>query len=112
MTAPETDGVPNDGSLTLFAPRNNKEHFSFSKHIVAEELQVKFEPGKGIKKHWAQVAKNNHWLDATSYACCAAACVGMRLVPQTQRTVSQQVKDNKQQKVSGLHGRSFVATQR
>lgn len=114
MTDTQTDGVPNDGSLSLFAPRNNKEHLSYAKHIVAEELQSKFEPGKGVKTHWAQVSKNNHWLDATSYACCAAACAGMRLIPQTQRTVSQQVKDNRKQTQTGtgLHGRSFVATQR
>lgn len=100
-----------DGTLSLWQPENNKEHLSYAKHIVAEELQVVFEPGKGERKHWAQVARNNHWLDATSYACCAASCVGMRLVPREQ-PVSRQITQHSRRvnRFSDPYGRPFVAT--
>ena len=102
-----------DGSLSLWQPENNKEHLSFAKHITAEELQEVFEPGKGVKKHWAKVARNNHWLDALAYACAAASCVGIRLVS-SELPISQQIQQQPRRvnRFSDQHGRPFVATYR
>lgn len=74
----------NDGSLSLFSPpkskSDNRLHFSFSQHIVAEERRVIFVPGKGQKVEWYKRNKNNHYLDALALACAAGGCVGISLV--------------------------------
>lgn len=114
VTDAYTDDQRNDGSLALWQPQSNKEHMGFAKHITAEELQVTFEPGKGERRRWAPLSRNNHWLDATAYACCAAGAVGMRLVARETQSVSERVKtiEDRKPAMSGLHGRKFVATQR
>lgn len=72
-------GTLRPGSLSLFGD-DTRTHISFSKHITAEYFVEEFKPGKGLKRYWKKVNRNNHWLDATCMACAAAAIAGMRLM--------------------------------
>ena len=68
------------GSLSLFATGGDKrKHHSYAYHITAEELHEEFIQGKGIVRKWKVLRKNNHWLDATSYACSASSMLGLSL---------------------------------
>lgn len=105
----------NAGSLSLFAdPDNKKRHLSFSHHIVAEERQEQFIPGKGIVKKWVKINPNNHWLDATSLMLCAAGVLGLRVVPQQQLTSQPQQIQRRQStpRMTTPDGRAFLASQR
>lgn len=70
----------NDGSLSLFASNDRKEHHTFSHHVVAEEWRERFVEGKGVVRKMEVVSANNHWLDAMALACCAAGVLGVRLI--------------------------------
>lgn len=60
---------PNDGSITMFASTNSKEHHNFSRHLTSEREVESFEPGKGYVKTWEPIRPQNHWLDSTYIAC-------------------------------------------
>ena len=66
-------------------------HNNFAAHIMCEEFREQFVPGKGLKKWWEQRHKNNHWLDATGYACAAGAMIGIPFVhaPRTPKAAGQ-----------------------
>lgn len=115
----------NDGSLSLFSPPKGKQdlrlHFSFSQHIVAEERQTFFQPGKGTKIEWYRRNKNNHYLDALALACAAAGCVGIRLtrdvVTESQsKPASPQPAPRRESRPAPVftnpHGQPFLVTQR
>lgn len=105
----------NSGSLSLFAdPDNKKRHLSYSHHIVAEERQEQFVPGKGIVKKWVKTNPNNHWLDATALMLCAAGVLGLRVVPQQQSISQQQPVQQRRQlpKITTPDGRAFLISQR
>lgn len=85
----------NDGTLSLFASPDAKKHLTFSHHIVAEERRELFVEGKGLVRKWVAVSKNNHWLDATALACCAAGVMGVRLIPRTSAIVPPAAKPAK-----------------
>lgn len=68
------------GALSLFASEDKRQHHSFSYHICAEEYREEFKEGKGLKRYWHVVRKNNHWLDATVYASAAANMNGVYLI--------------------------------
>jgi len=80
----------NDGSLSLFSTEDRKEHLSFSQHIVAEELQERFKPGKGVRTEWIVKNKNNHWLDAMTYALAATGILGIKIIKEPQKLESPQ----------------------
>jgi phage terminase large subunit GpA-like protein len=80
----------NDGSLSLFSTDDRKEHLSFSQHIVAEELQERFRPGKGVRTEWVVKNKNNHWLDAMTYALAATGILGFKMMRQPVPLASHQ----------------------
>lgn len=82
----------NDGTLALFVASNAKEHHSYSQHIIAEEWQELFVEGKGLQRKWEVKSKNNHWLDATALACCAADVMGIRTIPR--QSVQQPAKSS------------------
>jgi phage terminase large subunit GpA-like protein len=73
--------TPSDrpGSLSMFGA-DPFPHFSFSKHIVAEIETEEFVKGKGLKRFWKKIHRNNHWFDCCYGASCAAAMVGVRLL--------------------------------
>lgn len=75
------------GALTIFSATPN-EHLSFGKHLTAERKVEEFEAGKGLVTRWEAVNKNNHWLDAMTYACAAGHAAGERLVDQLPPIVS------------------------
>lgn len=111
---PLDTGMFVDGSLSLFNPVANKQHLTYAKQIVAEELQIVFEPGKGERKKWAPLSAANHYLDATAYMCCAAACTGMRLIS-SEQPVSERVREkakSEAKRFTDQYGRPFVATLR
>ncbi len=77
MTDPiDEDGRPNPGSLTLFIPRGNRDHKTYSAHILAEEWITDFVPGKGERSRWLKHSGNNHFFDATALILAAAEMAG------------------------------------
>lgn len=97
-------GLLNNGSLSVWSTEDNKEHMTYSHHIVAEVYEERFIGGKGLVKKWVPKHKNNHWLDATAMALAAAGCLGFRTIsigapmatqPQTQAFQQRQTKDNR-----------------
>ena len=66
-------------SLSVFSTDDRRTHLSYSHHIVAEERREEFVPGKGLRRYWHRVNRNNHWLDATYMACAAARMKGIDL---------------------------------
>jgi hypothetical protein len=71
----------NAGSLSVWSTENHKEHLSYSHHIVAEERQESFTPGKGLIRKWVVTNRNNHWLDATALALAAGGILGIKVIP-------------------------------
>ena len=74
----------NDGSLSVWATQDPKVHLAYSQEICAEERQEVFQEGKGLVKKWIVKSRRNHKLDATAMALCAAACMGVKVVPRVQ----------------------------
>lgn len=69
------------GAMSIYSPPGrNKQHLSFSQHIVAEEFVSEFQEGKGEKKFWLVHNRNNHWLDATYMAAAAASTQGISVM--------------------------------
>lgn len=67
------------GTLTIFG--NDKRcHSSFAYHICAEIETEEFVEGKGLKRYWKKINRNNHWLDTTYASCVAASLHGMKLL--------------------------------
>jgi hypothetical protein len=100
----------NDGSLSLYSTQDRKEHLSFSQHIVAEELQEVFRPGKGVRTEWVVKNKNNHWLDAMTYGLAGTGVLGFRMM----REPKPLPKPRQPPKPRMLtpDGRAFLATER
>jgi len=78
------DSTPRPGSLSLFGitegQRPEFAHLSYAKHITAEIEKEEFIQGKGIKRYWHQVHRNNHWFDSTYMASAAANVCGVQLI--------------------------------
>jgi hypothetical protein len=106
--------IANDGSLTLFAaPTDRKRHLAYSHHIMAEETVYQFTPGKGMKRTRVERSRNNHYLDATALACCAAACMGIKVVPrQPVVQTATQIRARAKPKFTNQYGQPFLATER
>lgn len=71
----------NDGSLSVWSTESAKDHLSYAHHLVAEERQERFIPGKGLVRKWVVTNKNNHWLDATALALAAGGVLGCKVIP-------------------------------
>jgi hypothetical protein len=97
------------GSLSLFASDDRRKHVSYSHHIVAEEYREEFKPGRGIKRGWHKLNRNNHWLDATVLACAAGSMLGANLVQEAAPVAKPRVNGRQR---FGLHGRPYLATDR
>jgi hypothetical protein len=72
------DGTIRRGSASLWG-KKEKEHFAFSKHIVAEMREEEFIPGKGTVRKWNVKNANNHWLDCAVGNSAAADACGVKL---------------------------------
>lgn len=75
MTPPDAP----QGCLTLFGS-DKRQHTAFAHHICSEIEIEEFVDGRGLKRFWKKVNRNNHWLDATYAACVAASLHGMQLL--------------------------------
>jgi Phage terminase large subunit (GpA) len=87
MQDPFVGGQLTRGSMTVFDPPGGdiKFHQTFARSMVSERLEHIPIPGGGYKSIWNVIDRgNNHYLDAAGYACAAAACLGVRLVPTTE----------------------------
>jgi phage terminase large subunit GpA-like protein len=73
------------GSMTVFASATPNEHIGLAKHFTAEKRVDEFVPGKGTVTRWVATNRNNHWLDAVTYACVAGHAAGERLFGETPR---------------------------
>lgn len=105
--------MPNSGTLSLFAaPNDRRKHLSFSQHIVAEERRDIFVPGKGLKREWKVINRNNHYLDSTALACAAAGCLGVRVVPRVSAQVMNQKQIPKRPAIVTPSGQPFLVTER
>jgi hypothetical protein len=67
------------GCLSLFGD-DKRQHFGFAHHICAEIECEEFIEGKGLKRYWKKVNRNNHWLDCAYMCCVAASLHGMKLL--------------------------------
>ena len=100
----------NDGSLSVWATQDPKVHLAYSQEICAEERQEVFMEGKGLVKKWIVKSRRNHKLDATAMALCAAACMGVKVVPRVQATRPETPQPRKT--FTNQFGQPFLATQR
>ena len=71
-------GTP--GAMELFHTPNHAEHFGFARHQTAEEKQIEYDQKRGEMAVWKKKRQQNHWLDATTYACVAGSIAGVQLV--------------------------------
>jgi len=100
-------------SLSLYSTEDRKKHLSYSHHIVAEERREEFVPGKGLRKYWHQVNRNNHFLDATYMACAAARMKGVELPLGTQaKPITKTTKDQTVKPFLTPTGQPYLITQR
>lgn len=100
-------------SLSLYSTEDRKKHLSYSHHIVAEERREEFIAGKGLRRYWHQVNRNNHYLDATYMACAAARMKGVQLPLGTQAAPTKNNEPEKQHKpFLTPTGQPYLVTQR
>ena len=100
-------------SLSVFSTEDRKKHLSFSHHIVAEERREEFVAGKGLRRYWHQINRNNHFLDATYMACAAARMKGVQLPLGTQASPTKQTTNEKTVKpFLTPTGQQYLITQR
>lgn len=107
--------LANPGTLSLFsAPNDRRRHLSYSQHIVAEERRDVFVKDKGLVRKWVVVNKNNHYLDATALACCAAGCLGVRVVPREALDMPTQPKKQQPRRpvFQSASGMPYLITER
>jgi len=67
------------GSLVIYGDDPIK-HRDFARHIVAEKRSRIFIPGKGFRESWDVTYRENHLLDSTKLAVCAAVVAGMTAI--------------------------------
>jgi hypothetical protein len=77
--AVNADRTPYRGSLGLFGA-DDRVHLSFAKHLTAEVEKEEFVKGKGMRRFWDKVNRNNHWFDATYMSAAAASMCGIELL--------------------------------
>lgn len=77
------------GSLCLYGT-DRRIHTSYGHHLCAEKEIEEFVRGKGLKRRWVTLSRNNHWLDATYMACVASSIAGVRLMKPTVREQKKQ----------------------
>jgi len=64
------------------------KHRTIAEHIEAELWTRNFVIGKGWTEGWQQVRRDNHYLDALTYAYCAASLVGVKPLPAQPQAVA------------------------
>jgi len=69
-------GVP--GSIALFKDEPVR-HLGLVRHLTSEREEEEFAPGKGTRRVWNRVHRQNHWFDCMYMARAAADALGVRL---------------------------------
>lgn len=100
---PQGDPV---GCVTLFG-ENPKDHTEFGQQVCAEEWVEEFTEGKGVKRGWHQMRRDNHYLDCDAYNMVAGSICG---VFAKQRTQTRPVQSNNLPRRGD--GQSFFITNR
>lgn len=99
-------GAP--GSLTVFrAAVQDPQIRIYARQIAAEVREPDESPNKESGFRWVVISRQNHYLDATAYARCAAAMLGVSLV-EIPRPVSPGPRTDL--KVSSVSCRSGIRT--
>jgi len=73
-----------NGTLHVFKAEQ-RDHWQFAKHQVAERQEEEFIQGKGVVRVWNVVHKHNHWLDCVAGNCAAADMIGIKIMPPQER---------------------------
>lgn len=76
----DKDGKPNAGAMTLHQPSAGQDHRTWTHHVLAEQEEQEFIPGKGTVRKLVPIREQNHYLDATALACVAGVANGQRVV--------------------------------
>lgn len=96
----------NDGSLSLFVPREKKRWLEFSNHMCTEGLERLFNPGKGkTEVTWKEYSTKNHKLDAIALAMAAAGVNGMRLIKRVSLPPAKPAQNRKSNQHSNSNSR-------
>jgi len=91
------------GSLSLY--HSEKNHTMYSQHIVAEQYMTEFKEGKGERRYWHKLGRDNHWLDATYMAAAASEALGVRLLKPSEVEVVARPKQEIPKPGPAQHGR-------
>ncbi len=116
MTMP---GTP--GTLSLFGSpgerqdrmsKDQQEHMTYAKHIVAEVMTEEFTPKGHVRKWTNKHQRPNHYLDASYMADVAASIKGLRLMRQATEAKSAPAQPPPPQKQEQTEERPFLASSR
>jgi phage terminase large subunit GpA-like protein len=77
--------VEDPTAMTFWYTEEPKDHLALAKHLCAEAPHREFVEGKGYVDTWLRKNRNNHFLDATTYAGVAAWWNGARLPAKMQQ---------------------------
>jgi hypothetical protein len=108
----DTDNNLRRGSLSLFELIENRTNSVYTAQIVAEEFLSEFIDGKGVKEYWHVHSDQNHFLDATAYACAGSEVCGVKLFGTPEelqpRQVTEETKKRPQAPEARQHGKSNI----
>lgn len=108
----DSDNNLKRGSLSLFELIENRTNSVYTAQIVAEEFLSEFIDGKGVKEYWHVHSDQNHFLDATAYACAGSEVCGVKLFGTPEelqpRQVTEATKKRPQAPESRQHGKSNI----
>lgn len=76
LVAPLTN--PDAAPATLYDDLAST-HDEIARHWTAERQVEVYTPGKGIRRGWQRMRKENHWLDSAVYSAAAGHYMGVRL---------------------------------
>ena len=102
-------GMP--GSCTLYAGAHG-DHRELARHFTAERAVEIFDPKRGKILTWESIRRQNHWLDTFSYACAAAHCVGVRILPQGSAALAEPAPAEKRATFTTPGGLPYMVTDR
>jgi len=101
----DADNRSNPGALTLFVPGGNRNHNTYSAHILSEEWITEFAQGKGERSRWLKHSGNNHLLDATALMLAAAEMTGSGLFGTVRRRPPPDQRMSARQMAAGANGK-------
>ena len=91
----------NPGALTFHAATEPHEHLAYAKHLLSERREEQMTP-RGMVSRFRAVSRNNHWLDSTWMAICAARGLGEVLLGSTPAAADDSTEPEPEQGVNPL----------